>query len=71
MSNWNEDWTVEDVAQNFRVLGKAGLDPEDVVQLIEDSLKLQQLTVLLSDAGVFQLNDEWAKEIKHLVLGHY
>lgn len=68
---WTEDWTVENVEQNFNALGKAALDAEDVVQLIEDSLKLQQLSVLLSDAGVFQLDDEWAKEIKHLVLGHY
>jgi hypothetical protein len=68
---WTEDWTVQSVAQNFRVLGKAGLDPEDVVQLIEDSKKLSKLTQKLDDAGVFQLDDEWAKEIKHIVLEHY
>lgn len=68
---WEEDWTVADVAQNFNVLGKAGLDPEDVVQLIEDSQKLSDLTELLYHSGVFQLDDDWAKQIKHLVLGYY
>lgn len=68
---WTEDWTVEAVAQNFRVLGKIGLDPEDVVQLIEDSQKLSDLIELLDEVGVFQLDDEWAKKIKRLALGHY
>lgn len=40
---WTEDWTIDNVEQNFRALGKAGLDPEDVVQLIEDAKLLAYL----------------------------
>ena len=68
---WSEDWTVEDVEQNFAVLGKAGVDPDDIVQLVQDSKKLEKLTRMLEEAGVFQLDDEWAREIKRVATGSY
>lgn len=68
---WNEDWTVEDVEQNFEVLGKDGVDVEDIVQLIKDKKTLDKLTRLLDDAGVFQLDDEWAREVKRVATGSY
>jgi hypothetical protein len=56
MSNWTEDWTIESVENNYKVLGC--IDPEDVKQLISDAKALKSAEdqlfnamVLLVEAG--------------------
>ena len=44
---WTEDWTIEAVEQNYRVLGKAGLDPHDIEDMIEDSKTLKRMQDVL------------------------
>lgn len=42
MSHWNEDWTPEDVLNNYQVLSFVG--PEDMEQLVKDSLTLKSIS---------------------------
>lgn len=39
--SWNQEWTIEMVENNYKVLGC--IDPEDVFQLIEDAKELKRL----------------------------
>jgi len=39
--SWNEDWTIDMVESNYKVLGC--IDPEDVFQLIQDAKELKRL----------------------------
>lgn len=41
MSHWTEDWTIETVENNYKAIGC--IDPEDVLQLIEDAKLLAYL----------------------------
>lgn len=43
---WTEDWTIETVEQNYKAIGC--IDPEDIVQLIEDAKLLAYLEKHLS-----------------------
>lgn len=41
MSHWNEEWTPEDVLNNYQVL--SFVDPEDMNQLVMDSLMFKSM----------------------------
>lgn len=41
MRHWTEEWTIEAVEGNYKALGC--IDPEDVLQLIEDAKLLAYL----------------------------
>lgn len=54
--NWTEDWNIEHVAQNFKVLGV--IEPEDVVRLIEDAKTLRALEEKIGLRGIYELLEE-------------
>ena len=45
MSHWNDDWTPEDVLNNYQVL--SFVDPEDMNQLVNDSLMFKVVSAYL------------------------
>lgn len=45
MSHWNDDWTPEDVLNNYHVLSFVG--PEDMEQLVSDSLMFKAVSEYL------------------------
>lgn len=53
MSHWTEEWTLESVENNFKAIGC--IDPEDIVQLIEEAKELQYLYKWLGDRHMGEL----------------
>lgn len=47
MNHWCEDWNQNDVLNNYKVLGV--VDPEDLKNLIKDSVQLQKVLEVIKD----------------------
>lgn len=53
MSHWTEEWTIESVENNHRILGI--IEPEDVKQIIAEAKELQYLYKWLGDRHMGEL----------------
>lgn len=49
MSHWTREWTIETVENNYKAIGC--IDPEDIIQLIEDAKMLTYLEKHLGRRG--------------------
>lgn len=57
--HWTDEWSIENVEQNYKVLGC--IDPEDVVQLIADAkelraIKQKEVNLKLLNQGITPAN---------------
>lgn len=64
---WENDWTIEIVENNYRALGKAVLDPEDIESMIEDSKVLNRMKNVLGREyyDILEMVDEreWSQKM--------